>query len=144
MHAAEQSDIGVVPKKEPNKTACSPRRGGGSGGKNIRDGHVNMLFSFCYLCFLRRRSHRSGRNCRVADPHAFGASSTGILARGSWGRKSKIRSQNTGVRSQKEKGRAGKPRPLLLISAISLKQSFVRCSLSVDTYCFRQVKTKRC
>ena len=33
MHAAEQSDIGVVPKKEPNKTACSPRHGGGSGGK---------------------------------------------------------------------------------------------------------------
>jgi hypothetical protein len=33
MYAAEQSDIGVVPKKGPNKAACFPRRGGGSGGK---------------------------------------------------------------------------------------------------------------
>jgi hypothetical protein len=31
MHAAEQSDIGVVPKKEPNKVALW--HGGGSGGK---------------------------------------------------------------------------------------------------------------
>ena len=33
MDAAEQSDIGVVPKKGPNKAACFPCRGGGSGGK---------------------------------------------------------------------------------------------------------------
>jgi hypothetical protein len=31
MHAAEQSDIGVVPKKEPNKAALW--HGRGSGGK---------------------------------------------------------------------------------------------------------------
>jgi hypothetical protein len=31
MYAVEKSDIGVVPKKEPNKVAGS--NGGGSGGK---------------------------------------------------------------------------------------------------------------
>ncbi len=31
MYATEKSDIGVVPKKEPNKVAGS--NGGGSGGK---------------------------------------------------------------------------------------------------------------
>ncbi len=30
MHAVEKSDIGVVPKKEPNKVLVD---GGGSGGK---------------------------------------------------------------------------------------------------------------
>ena len=40
MHAAEQSDIGVVPEKEPNKTACSPRCGGGSGGKADDQGEI--------------------------------------------------------------------------------------------------------
>ena len=31
MHAAEKSDTGIVPKKEPNKTCQAG--GGGSGGK---------------------------------------------------------------------------------------------------------------
>jgi len=33
MYASEQSDTGIVPKKEPNKAACSPCRYGGSGEK---------------------------------------------------------------------------------------------------------------
>ena len=40
MHAAEQSDIGVLPKKVPNKAACSPCGGGGSGGKADDQGEI--------------------------------------------------------------------------------------------------------
>ena len=38
MHAAEQSDIGVVPEKEPNKVALW--HGGGSGGKADDQGEI--------------------------------------------------------------------------------------------------------
>ena len=40
MHAAEQSDIGVVPKKGPNKMVRFPGHCGGFGGKAGDQGEI--------------------------------------------------------------------------------------------------------